>query len=110
MSDPIFADFAADTVTVELYTGQDQYSQESWGAPQPYSCIVDHKNRLIRSPDGMESPSFAKVIFLTLTGITTRAKLSWVDPSGATVTPKILEVRTIKDPVGGNSHDEVYLA
>lgn len=97
---------ASDTVTVEPYTGQDKYRQDSYGTGVPYRARVLGKVQKVTTVDGDERISTVTVYLMGAPVINSRDRLTL--PAGWGVTqPRILAIGRVSDQRGPH-HTVIY--
>lgn len=98
-----FFDFFKQTVTVEPYTGQNQYAEPTYGASVQYSAFVQRKTKLVRDRAGREVVSMAQVYLDGSVNVGVQDRITLPDGSQ----PVILSVEDLPDETGVSHHKVV---
>ena len=116
---PILASMGADIVTVEAFTGINEYGHVTgYAAPVDYKCRVLGRSKTVVDPDGQERLSGATVIFFGEYGFDLRDRFTLPvrfsadphDPSNVTARqPKPLNIDRETDENGAH-HTTVYFS
>ncbi len=91
------------TVTVEPFTGRDEYGRPTYGAATQYRARVVGMQRLVRTPDGAEKVSATTVYLASAPGVGPEDRVTLPDGSQ----PPILVVSRMPDDRGWH-HEVVY--
>jgi hypothetical protein len=104
-----FLDFLRQTITVEPFTGRNQFGAPTYGAAVSYNARVGGKQMLVRDTQGQQVVSRQQVWIATAAVIKIVDRLTLpagYDPQ----VPVILSVERPPDETGQVHHAEVFLA
>lgn len=105
--DPALHDMLTETVTLQAYTGMDQYGKPSYGSAVPYPARVAYRVTTLTNAQGQERTSTTTVYLDGAVPITLKDRL--VLPDGTA--PSIQAIYSPSDPLqpGTPDHHEVNL-
>lgn len=79
MSDPItgdLAEFFVDEITIEPYTGQDVFGDETYGTAATYACRMKGKHKTVRLQTGEEKVSTVQAVLNSVAGATNQDRVT----------------------------------
>lgn len=89
------------SVTVKPFTGQDQFTNPTFGAAIAYQCRVSIKDEYVRSKDGREIAARGRVYIPVTSAATFTTRDQITMPAGyVPANPPILDVQPEQDETG----------